>query len=140
MCIRDSHVVLGVDRAGLVGEDGETHHGVFDVGFLDTVPGMTVLAPASYAELRGMLDYAVNTVKGPAAIRYPRGGEGAWQGSWDGEAATLLQEGEHLTSKYLSCPQRKGGGPRSPDKREKATPGDHLGRPHLLPFNSSAPS
>lgn len=97
VALQGLHVVLGVDRAGLVGEDGETHHGVFDVGFLDTVPGMTVLAPASYAELRGMLDYAVNTVKGPAAIRYPRGGEGAWQGSWDGEAATLLQEGEHLT-------------------------------------------
>jgi 1-deoxy-D-xylulose-5-phosphate synthase len=46
------HVVLGVDRAGLVGEDGETHQGVFDVSYLDAVPGMQVLAPASFAELR----------------------------------------------------------------------------------------
>ncbi len=66
------HVVLGVDRAGLVGEDGETHHGVFDVAFLDSVPGMTVLAPSSYAELEGMLEQAVLHVNGPVAIRYPR--------------------------------------------------------------------
>ena len=97
VALQNLHVVLGVDRAGLVGEDGETHHGVFDVGFLDTVPGMTVLAPASYAELRGMLDYAVNEVKGPVALRYPRGGEGAYRESWDGSEARVLREGEHLT-------------------------------------------
>ena len=49
------HVVLGVDRAGLVGEDGETHHGVFDVAYLDSVPGMTVFAPSSFQELEEML-------------------------------------------------------------------------------------
>ena len=68
------HVVLGVDRAGLVGEDGETHHGVFDVAFLDSVPGMTVLAPSSYAELEGMLEQAVLHVNGPVAI--PEGARG----------------------------------------------------------------
>ena len=70
------HVVFGVDRAGLVGEDGETHHGVFDVAYLSSVPGMTVYAPASFAELRDMLHRALYETDGPAAVRYPRGGEG----------------------------------------------------------------
>ena len=75
------HVVLAVDRAGLVGEDGETHHGVFDVGFLRHAPGMTLLAPASCTELRHMLRWAVLEQNGPVAIRYPRGGDGAYTGS-----------------------------------------------------------
>jgi len=68
------HVVFAVDRAGLVGEDGETHHGVFDVGYLSQVPGMKVLCPASTAELTEMMPWAVNVCTGPVAIRYPRGG------------------------------------------------------------------
>ena len=70
------HVVLAIDRAGLVGEDGETHHGVFDVGFLRQMPGMRVLCPASCAELKDMLRWAVNEYHGPVALRYPRGGDG----------------------------------------------------------------
>ena len=91
------HVVLGVDRAGLVGEDGETHHGVFDVAFLDSVPGMTVLAPSSYAELSGMLEQAVLHVDGPVAIRYPRGGEGAYQGDAGPGHAAVLRQGSDIT-------------------------------------------
>ena len=91
------HVVLGVDRAGLVGEDGETHHGVFDVAFLDSVPGMTVLAPSSYAELSGMLEQAVLHVDGPVAIRYPRGGEGAYQGDAGPGHAAVLRRGDDIT-------------------------------------------
>ena len=91
------HVVLGVDRAGLVGEDGETHHGVFDVAFLDSVPGMTVLAPSSYAELSGMLEQAVLHVDGPVAIRYPRGGEGAYQGDAGPGHAAVLRQGDDIT-------------------------------------------
>lgn len=68
------HVVLAVDRAGLVGEDGATHHGVFDVGFLRQIPGMKILAPASLAEQKRMLRWAVEDYDGPIAIRYPRGG------------------------------------------------------------------
>ena len=74
------HVVFGVDRAGLVGEDGETHHGVFDVGFLRQVPGMQVLCPTSTAELAEMLAWAVNA-DGPIAIRYPRGVDRGYTGS-----------------------------------------------------------
>lgn len=73
------HVVLGVDRAGLVGEDGETHHGVFDVAYLSSVPGMTVWCPASFAETRDMLQAALYDCTGPAALRYPRGGEGQYR-------------------------------------------------------------
>lgn len=69
------HVVFAVDRAGLVGEDGETHHGVFDVGFLSQIPAMTVLCPASFRELHDMLSWAVLEAKGPVAVRYPRGTE-----------------------------------------------------------------
>jgi len=67
------HVVFAIDRAGIVGEDGETHQGVFDLTYLSHIPNLTVMAPADYYELRQMLDYAVNGQNGPAAIRYPRG-------------------------------------------------------------------
>ena len=90
------HVVFCVDRAGLVGSDGETHHGIFDLGFLSEVPGMTILCPANYAELRSMLRQAVHEIDGPVAVRYPRGGEGAFQTGTSGEAVTL-REGSDLT-------------------------------------------
>lgn len=91
------HVVFAVDRAGLVGDDGETHHGVFDVAFLDSVPGMTVLAPASFAELRRMLEQAVFELDGPVAIRYPRGGEGSFSENYADCPAALLRQGKDLT-------------------------------------------
>ena len=75
ICMLGLHAVFAVDRAGLVGEDGETHHGVFDVGFLQQAPGMHVLCPASTQELTDMLKWAVNTARGPVAVRYPRGGD-----------------------------------------------------------------
>lgn len=79
VAIEKNHVVFGVDRAGLVGEDGETHHGVFDVAYLCSVPGMTIMAPASYRELEEMLEFAIYNMTGPVAIRYPRGSEGAYK-------------------------------------------------------------
>lgn len=91
--LSDLHAVFAVDRAGLVGADGETHHGMFDVGYLSAVPGMTLFAPANFAELRDMLRAAVLRCKGPAAVRYPRGGEGGYAAPWDGENFTLLREG-----------------------------------------------
>ena len=88
-------VVLGVDRCGLVGADGETHNGVFDVGYLRQVPGMRIYAPASYQELRDMLTEAL-TLDGPAAVRYPRGSEGAYR---DGgtEAVRRVRSGSDVT-------------------------------------------
>lgn len=91
------HLVLGVDRAGLVGEDGETHHGVFDVAYLDSVPGMTVLAPSSYVELERMLEEAVLHMEGPVAIRYPRGTEGAYKEDSGTQAAVVLRDGKDIT-------------------------------------------
>ena len=75
--IEKRHIVLCVDRAGIVGDDGETHQGVFDAAFLSTVPGMTVWSPSNYAELQSMLSEALYHCTGPAAVRYPRGGEDA---------------------------------------------------------------
>lgn len=75
ICMQDLPVVFAVDRAGNVGNDGETHHGMFDISYLSSMPNMTVLAPADGAELAQMLDYAL-TLDGPCAIRYPRGNAG----------------------------------------------------------------
>ncbi len=74
VCLQDLHVVFPIDRAGLVGADGETHQGVYDLSYLSAMPNMTVLSPSSFAQLEDMLEYAVNVHKGPIAIRYPRGG------------------------------------------------------------------
>lgn len=98
------HAVLAVDRAGLVGEDGETHHGVFDVGFLRQSPNMTVLCPASLRELQSMLEWAVEEQDGPVAIRYPRGGNGSyadsdWQVSGDLAESALKR---HRTGKDVT--------------------------------------
>ena len=84
------HVVFAVDRAGLVGDDGATHHGVFDVGFLRQIPGMTVLSPSSTAEQRDMLRWAVKEYNGPITVRYPRGGDGNYVDScWDGKSSVV---------------------------------------------------
>lgn len=66
-------VVFVLDRAGLVGADGPTHHGAFDLSYLRTVPGMTILAPSDENELRDMLHYAIYRCEGPVAMRFPRG-------------------------------------------------------------------
>lgn len=91
------HVVLAVDRAGLVGADGETHHGSFDALFLPEVPGMTVFCPANFAELRSMLTRALFETEGPVAVRYPRGGEGRFIRDFSGLPIVRLQEGADIT-------------------------------------------
>ena len=91
------HVVLAVDRAGLVGEDGETHHGIYDIGFLRHAPGMTILCPVSLEEQEQMLRWAIKDYNGPVAIRYPRGGNRTYTGSnWNGAA-------EVSTAGALAC-------------------------------------
>jgi len=75
ICLQKLHVVLAVDRAGIVGADGETHQGLYDLAILLSMPGMEILAPRSYSELSFMLQYAVQESKGPVAIRYPRASE-----------------------------------------------------------------
>ena len=72
VALQNLHVVFAIDRAGLVGADGETHHGQFDLSYLSMIPGMTVLAACDGNQLAEMLEFAVN-MDGPVAIRYPRG-------------------------------------------------------------------
>lgn len=71
--IQNVKIVLAIDRAGVVGEDGETHQGIFDVAFLNSVPNMTVFSPSYYEELYGDLNTALYGCEGMAAVRYPRG-------------------------------------------------------------------
>jgi 1-deoxy-D-xylulose-5-phosphate synthase len=72
VCIQNLPVVFAIDRAGCVGADGETHHGMFDLSYLSSIPNMTVLTPKDANQLNAMLDFALN-YNGPIAIRYPRG-------------------------------------------------------------------
>ena len=73
VCFMNSHVVFAIDRAGFVGNDGHTHHGLLDISYLNSMVNMTVLSPRDYKDLRHCLDYAVNKCEGPVAVRYPRG-------------------------------------------------------------------
>ena len=92
------HVVLAVDRAGLVGDDGPTHHGVFDVGFLRQIPGMKILCPSSLSEQQEMLRLAVEEYDGPVAIRYPRGTECSCADCcWQDESVQCHREGRDIT-------------------------------------------
>ena len=72
VCLQKLPVLFAIARAGLVGSDGETHQGIFDISFLSLVPGMTIMAPKNRWELEAMLEFGVN-FEGPLAIRYPRG-------------------------------------------------------------------
>ena len=74
ICMQNLHVIICIDRAGIVGNDGETHHGLLDLSYLSSIPNMTILAPSNFKELELMLEYSIN-YNGPIAIRYPRGTE-----------------------------------------------------------------
>ncbi|HCT65284.1 MAG TPA: 1-deoxy-D-xylulose-5-phosphate synthase [Lachnospiraceae bacterium] len=71
VCLQKLHVIFAIDRAGIVGADGETHQGIFDISFLYHIPNLTIMAPKNGAELKSMLEMAVE-MDGPVAIRYPR--------------------------------------------------------------------
>jgi len=100
VALQNLPVIFAIDRAGLVGEDGPTHHGIFDLSYLRAIPNLTLMAPSNERELRDMLHTAF-TIPGPVAIRYPRGiGEGveippAAQVLEIGKAA-VLREGKQL--------------------------------------------
>lgn len=93
VCIGNLPVVFAVDRAGLVGSDGETHQGIFDIAYLCSMPNMTVMAPKNGRELHRMLLFAMEQ-KGPAAVRYPRGE--AWDGLADHNQEIVLGEAEWI--------------------------------------------
>lgn len=94
VCLQNLPVVFCIDRAGLVGEDGETHHGVFDIAYLSHLPNMTILTPKDHHELEFMLTYAYE-YNGPVAIRYPRGNALAINEAVDAEMNyEVLTEGD----------------------------------------------
>ena len=100
VCMENLHVVFAIDRAGIVGSDGETHQGVFDLSFLSHIPNMTVLSPKNDWELGEMLEFAVNGWNGPIAVRYPRGTAetafGEYQDPITYGKAELIQDGEKI--------------------------------------------
>lgn len=78
VAIQNLPATIAIDRAGIVGNDGETHQGLFDLAFLSEIPNFTIMAPKNFKELDKMLEFAIN-LKKPVAIRYPRGGEGKFK-------------------------------------------------------------
>lgn len=111
VCIQNLPVVFAIDRAGIVGEDGETHQGIFDLSYLTPIPNMTIMAPKCLEDLRIMINWAVKYNDGPVAIRYPRGGEdksieyiplknidfGKWDIVSKGEKVAIIATGKMVT-------------------------------------------
>lgn len=100
VCMQNLHVIMCADRAGIVGNDGETHQGLLDMSSFALIPNMTIMAPKDFKELGQMIDFAVN-FNGPILIRYPRGGEGKVKFKCNkkivlGESE-LLKEGSDVT-------------------------------------------
>ncbi len=98
VCITNRHVIFMIDRAGIVGADGETHQGIFDISFLSHMPNMTILAPKSKEELEMAIEFAVNH-NGPIAIRYPRGNAFTFAQKSDiilGEAEQVFEGGDDV--------------------------------------------
>ena len=92
IAIEGLHVVLCVDRAGIVGADGATHNGVLDIAFLRSIPGVKIFCPSDFAELRVMLSRAIYRETGPVAIRYPRGSEGAYRRELSAQPLVCVHE------------------------------------------------
>ena len=98
VALGNRHVVFAIDRAGIVGADGETHQGIYDISYLSTIPNMTVLAPADLKELDEMMRYAVLEHKGPIAVRYPKGSVVNIGGTpFEPFKACVLREGKDIT-------------------------------------------
>ncbi|MCI8854809.1 MAG: 1-deoxy-D-xylulose-5-phosphate synthase [Lachnospiraceae bacterium] len=93
VCIQNLHVIFAIDRAGLVGSDGETHQGIFDLSYLSSIPNLTLMAPKNKWELSDMLKFALNYM-GPVAIRYPRGE--AYDGLQEFRSPIIYGKGEAL--------------------------------------------
>lgn len=100
IAIQNLPVTICIDRAGIVGNDGETHQGLFDLAYLSQIPNFTIMAPKDFEEFNRMLEYAINLNK-PVAIRYPRGGEGKVKfencEEIDLGKAEIIKEGKDLT-------------------------------------------
>jgi 1-deoxy-D-xylulose-5-phosphate synthase len=114
VCLQNLPVIFAIDRAGIVGQDGETHQGVFDLSYLSHIPNMTIMAPKCISELKSMLTFAVKQ-NYPIAIRYPRGGDnsnvkmscienleqGKWEKLFDGGKIALIATGKMVQNAIL---------------------------------------
>lgn len=119
VALQNLSVIFALDRAGLVGEDGPTHHGVFDIVYLRKIPNMTLMAPKDGEELEAMLELAVNHTEGPIAVRYPRGAvpnlfsahlsgpliKGKAQIIRQGEEVALVAVGSMVAQAFLAAEQ-----------------------------------
>lgn len=113
VCMQNLPVVFAIDRAGLVGNDGETHQGIFDLSYLSLIPNLTILSPKFMGDLPILLEWAVN-LKKPVAIRYPRGGDeielkplkkveyGKWETICKGKNVTIIATGKMVQKAYLA--------------------------------------
>ncbi len=97
VAIERYHVVFAVDRAGIVGADGETHQGQFDVPYLLSIPNFTLLSPSSFSELEAAMNRAVHSTNGPVAVRYPRGGQLAYTQNNFNEDIYTVSSGDNVT-------------------------------------------
>ena len=86
------HAVFAIDRAGIVGADGATHNGVFDIAYLRSIPGMTILCPSNFSELKSMMTRALYHEQGAVAIRYPRGEQGSFIEDTTADWAVCVQK------------------------------------------------
>ena len=100
ICLQNLPVIMCIDRAGIVGNDGETHQGLYDLSFLNVVPNMTIMAPKDFMELEQMMEFAMNFNK-PISIRYPRGGEDEYKFDKHDDIkngkAEILKDGKDIT-------------------------------------------
>ena len=120
VCIQNLPVKICVDRAGIVGEDGETHQGIFDISFLNTIPNMTIIAPKCMEELPLIMKWSL-TYNRPLAIRYPRGGDikevileplktieyGKWEKVREGNKVTVIATGKMVQHAAIACEKIK---------------------------------
>ena len=110
VCMQNLPVTFAVDRAGVVGNDGETHNGLFDLSYFSHMPNMTVMVPKDGRELAEMIEYSLN-IKGPCAIRYPRGTavnlteynlnyviDGSWEKIYSGKDAAIIACGKMVAA------------------------------------------
>ena len=111
VCLQDLPVVFAVDRAGVTGSDGETHQGIFDIAYLSSMPGLTLMCPRDRNTLRNMMEKAFSS-SSPVAIRYPRGkavdlpfpaGDGSAQVLKDGSDVIILSDGNMLTEAFKAA-------------------------------------
>lgn len=122
VCIQNLPVIFGIDRAGIVGEDGETHQGIMDISYLSMMPNMTIIAPKCIEEVEPLLRWAIKKAK-PVAIRYPRGGdeieglepikeiiEGKWEVIDEGQKVAIIATGKMLQHALKANEILKGRG------------------------------